>query len=124
MKFRQAQKKDWPAIKALIALYPRKLMQKPLPKCEDFFVAEVEGKIIGCCALEIYSRRLSEIRSLVIHPKHQKQGIGRKLIAKCLGLAKRKKIFEVLSITGSINLFKHLGFKIFNNEKYAMLKIL
>lgn len=123
MNIRKASKSDFAEIKNLIKLYPDKLMQSPLPKLGNFFVAEFQGKIVGCCALEVYSKRLAEIRSLVVHPNFQRRGTATKLIKACLKRAKREKIFEVLSITGAVGLFGNLGFGTFNKEKYAMLKI-
>lgn len=121
---RQAKKSDWPKILRLIRLYPKKLMQEALPRLSEFLVAQEEKEIIACCALEVYSKRLAEIRSLVVNPKFQRKGIGTQLIQRCLKLAQAKKIYEVLSITGSRKVFSRLGFRAFNEEKYAMLKIL
>lgn len=120
-----AKKTDLKYIKKLIGLYPEKLLQTHLPKWNEFFVAKnEEGKIVGCCALEEYSKRLSEIRSLVVRPAFQHKGIAKKLIQSCLKRAKQKKIFELLTITGAVGLFKKYGFETFNKEKYALLKII
>lgn len=120
--FRQAQPKDSQAIKQLISKYPKQLLQSPLPKALDFFVAEAEGKIIGCGALEIYSKKLAEVRSLVVLPEFQGQGIATKLIKLCLKRAKRRKIREVLTITGEPKLFERLGFRSFKKQKYALFR--
>lgn len=99
-------------------------MQIHLPKPEEFYVALEGDMIIACCALEIYSQRLAEIRSLAVAPEYQGRGIGKQLVAACLNEAKEKNIYEVLTITGSSALFEKQGFATFNNEKYALLKIL
>jgi N-acetylglutamate synthase-like GNAT family acetyltransferase len=57
-------------------------------------------------------------------PEFQGKGIATKLVEACLQEAKDKEIYEVLSITGSSSLFEKLGFGTFNNEKFALLKIL
>lgn len=124
MEIRQATSKDLPAIKALIKLYPKQLMQTHLPRSADFFLAENENGVIGCCALQVYSRRIAEIRSLVVHPSFQKKGIAGKLLRRCLRRAKTEKIHEVFSVTGSVKLFEHFGFNMFKQEKYAMLKFI
>lgn len=98
-------------------------MQSPLPKMSDFVVAVQKEKIIGCAALEVYSKRLAEIRSLVVNPEFQRKGIGSRLVRECLKRAKNKKIYEVLSITGAYNFFRHLGFGSFHREKFALLKV-
>lgn len=125
VKIQEAKKSDLKAIKNLISLYPEKLLQTHLPKWQEFFVAKNNfGEIVGCCALEEYSRRLSEIRSLVVEPKYQKQGVAKKLIQACLKRAKKRKVFELLTITGAMGLFQKYGFQTFNQEKFALLKIL
>lgn len=124
MQIRKATQEDFPKIQELIRLFPDKLLQDHLPEPEEFSVAIEDGAIVGCCALEVYSKRLAEIRSLSVHPDHQGKGIATKLIDTCLQEAKDKNIYEVLTITGSSSLFEKQGFGTFNNEKYALLKIL
>lgn len=124
MIIRKASARDWPSILELIKEHPDKLMQNHLPKPGEFFVAIEDGKIIGCCALEIYSKRLAEIRSLAIAGQFQGKGIATKLIETCLRLAKKRDVYEVLSITGASKLFRKNGFGTFNKEKYALIKIL
>ncbi len=121
--YRPATKADWVNIQKLIKLYPKQLVQKFFPQVEEFFVALADGEVVGCCALEVYSKRLAEIRSLVVKEEYQHQGIGKKLILLCLKKAKKLQIFEVLSVTSAVDLFEAVGFNTFNNEKYAMLKI-
>ena len=124
MNIRQAAVKDLPAIKQLIVRHPKQIIQNHIPKAKDFFVAEQDGAIVACCALEVYSRRLAEVRSLVVDEEFQRRGIASKLIKQCLKRAKALKIYEVLSITGAVSLFERQGFKTFNNEKYALLKMM
>jgi amino-acid N-acetyltransferase len=124
MQIRKATSADFPAIQELIKLFPDKLLQDHLPTPEEFTIAIEDNAIVGCCALEIYSKRLAEIRSLAVSPQHQGKGIATKLIDTCMQEAKDKNIYEVLTITGSSSLFEKLGFGTFNNEKYALLKIL
>ena len=76
----------------------------------SFFIAEIEGKPVGCCALEIYNRKLAEIRSLVVEPRFQKQGIASTLIAHAVKIAKRRRIYEVLAITDRASIFSKRGF--------------
>ena len=123
MKIRKATAKDWPQVLALIREYPKTLMQHHLPRPSEFFVAVEDNKIVGCCALEIYSKRLAEVRSLAVAKKHQGNGIATKLLERALAGAKKKGVYEVLSITGALPFFAKRGFKTFNKEKYALLKI-
>ena len=124
MHIRKAVVKDFPAIRKLIRTFPEKLLQHNLPPLKSFFVATEGKKIIACCALEIYSKRLAEIRSLSVMREYHGKGIATALITRCLSEAKRKHVYEVLSVTGAVSLFEKNGFSTFNKEKYALLKIL
>lgn len=124
MSIRKATAMDWQKIQRLIKKYPTALMQKNLPRPSSFFVALENTEVIGCCALGVYSKRLAEIRSLVVHEKVQGRGIATALIECCLSEEKKKKVYEVLTITGALKLFEKQGFGTFNKEKYALLKIL
>jgi|SRR3989344_4545012 len=124
IKFREAKNSDWDSIRFIISLYPKVLMQTYLPKWNKFFVAENNKRIVGCCALDIYSKRIAEIRSLAVLPNYQRKGIGTQLIELCIKKAKKKGIVEIITITGKENLFNKFGFRTFNEEKIALLKIL
>lgn len=124
MQIRKATAEDFAAIRELIKQFPEKLLQEHLPEPGEFTIATEDARIVACCALEIYSKRLAEIRSLAVSTEFQGQGIATKLIEACVAEAKEKGIYEVLTITGSSSLFEKQGFGTFNNEKYALLKIL
>lgn len=115
---------DFPEIKHLIKMYPEKLIQTHLPKVGQFFVAIEDGNIVGCCALEIYSKRLAEIRSLSVEKKYHGRGIAMELIKHCLKHARKKGVYKVLAITGAKGLFEKFGFYTFNQERFALLRVL
>lgn len=75
-----------------------------------FFIAELEGRIVGCAALEIYSWKLAEIRSLAVAPDTQGMGVGKKLVEACLERAREKQVLEVMAITSSDGFFLSCGF--------------
>lgn len=116
MTLRKAGKKDIPDIYALIHAATergrilkrsRKEIQKTI---RHFWVTEEDGNIVACCALEIYNKKLAEVRSLAVAPHHQEKGIGSALLGHCITEARKKGIYEVLAITDRENLFKRLGF--------------
>lgn len=76
----------------------------------DGFIAECEGRLVGFAALEIYSKKLAEIRSLAVDPAMQGNGVGRLLVAKCVERAKEQKVLEVMAITSSETFFRNCGF--------------
>jgi len=124
MELRKATEADLPGIESVIRQFPEQLVQDHLPHADEFFVAIEYGKVIACCALEVYSKRLAEVRSLAVLPEHQKKGIAKQLVELCLAEAEAQNIYEVLAITGANSLFERYGFGTFKNEKFALIKIL
>ena len=76
----------------------------------DGFIAESDGRIVGFAALEIYSSKLAELRSLAVVPDQQGRGIGKALVSACVERAKQRHIFEVMAITSSDEFFQRCGF--------------
>jgi N-acetylglutamate synthase-like GNAT family acetyltransferase len=58
---------------------------------EVFYVASVEGEIVGMCGLNIDpfvdDRRIGRIRHLYVHPGYRRRQIGRSLVDACLRCA-------------------------------------
>ena len=91
-----------------------KLLDRTSAEFEDlmphFFIAEIDGEIVGCAALEIYSRKLAEVRSLAVSPRTQGLGIGKRLVTACVERARQRNIYEVMAITSSDGFFMSCGF--------------
>jgi N-acetylglutamate synthase-like GNAT family acetyltransferase len=76
----------------------------------NYFVADADGKLVGCAALEIYSSKLAELRSLVVVPEYQGQGVGKLLVEACVNRAREERVLEVMAITSSEEFFRSCGF--------------
>ena len=74
------------------------------------FIALIDQEVVGFVALEIYSRKLAEIRSLCVAPDYRGKGIGKRLTLACVELARRLKVFEVMAITSTDEFFRSCGF--------------
>lgn len=113
---RPAQSEDLQALSALIREFvdEGKLLPRTLDELEElqssFFVAELDGELLGCAALEVYNRKLAEIRSLAVSRRAQGHGVGRKLVQACVDRAKELEIFEVMAISASDEFFRAVGF--------------
>lgn len=77
---------------------------------ENGFLAIIDSRIVGFAALEIYSPKLAELRSLAVSSMYQGQGIGKALVQACLDRAKDQHVFEVMTITSSEEFFQKCGF--------------
>jgi len=67
-------------------LYPdwRKLQADGVEKLStnekiSLWVAEVDGKVIGFIAYELYKDKTGEVQLLAVHPEHQNHGVGTEL---------------------------------------------
>jgi amino-acid N-acetyltransferase len=76
----------------------------------DFFVATVNGEVVGCVHLEEYSPSLAELRSLVVDPAHQGHGIGSALVAAVEGLATSRDYPLIFAVSNNDVFFLHRGY--------------
>lgn len=109
-----------PAIRRLIRKYPDLLMQTSLPRMPSYLVAEHNGEIVGCCALQVYSLRMAEIRSLAVEPEFVRLGTGKLLVEACQARAAERGIKQVMAVTSSPEFFEKNGFSTFKRERIAL----
>jgi N-acetylglutamate synthase-like GNAT family acetyltransferase len=74
------------------------------------FVAERTGEIVGFAALEVYSKKLAEVRSLAVAEELRGKGVGKKLVDSCVRLAHELNVLEVMAITANEDFFRSCGF--------------
>ncbi len=99
-------------------IHPFVEQAKLLPRTEDEldeligngFLAVAGDRIVGFAALEIYSKKMAEIRSLATAPEVRRLGIGKRLIQACVQRAKEANVLEVMAITSSEDFFRSCGF--------------
>ena len=121
---RLANPEDVPVILALIHDNNDHLLERKgeevLGLLPTFWVAEMDGEVVGCCCLEIYSRKIAEVRSLVVREDRRRHGIGRGLVLTAVAEARARGIAEILTVTGELQFFEELNFRTCLNEKYAL----
>ncbi|HIE69285.1 MAG TPA: N-acetyltransferase [Planctomycetes bacterium] len=83
----------------------------------DFAIAEVDGAFAGCGALAITWTDLAEVRSLAVHPAHQKHGIGRAIVDWLVTDAERLGINRLFAFTYVPDFFEKLSFVIAEHEE-------
>jgi len=82
----------------------------------DFWIAEENKKIVGCCALHVSWDDLVEVKSLAVAKVAQKKGIGAQLLTSCLDEARRLGAKKVFVLTYKPEFFKKFGFKKIKHE--------
>lgn len=90
----------------------------------SYVLAKEEGKLIGYTALHIHSRRVAEIRSLIVDKAYRGQKIGQRLVKFAVEEAKALHVEEdVLVLTYQPTFFERLGFSEINKEAIPEHKI-
>lgn len=77
----------------------------------DFFVVEVNGRVAGCGALEIFTESLGEVRSLVVDDAWKGRGFGRLLVLRIVEEARAIGLKRLMALTYVAPFFHKLGFK-------------
>ena len=124
MSIRKATTSDIPGIKDLIAANPQTILPRSDEELasliEGFWVAEHAGGVVGCCCLEVYSPKIAEIRTVIVHESVRGMGFGSALIKVAADEAERQNIREVMVVTSSPEYFTKLGFGECLHEKWAL----
>ena len=117
VKLRKARLPDVEAIYQLVQQYAAQGWLLPRSReelCEhlrDFTVVEQDGEVVACCALHLYGPELAEVRSLAVHRRHWRQGLGRRLVHSCLEEARRLGARRVFLLTYLPRYFEAMGFR-------------
>jgi RNA 3'-terminal phosphate cyclase (ATP) len=114
---RKARAADGPPIQRLLAHFAARgeLLHRTLNEVyqhlRDFVVCEVDGQIVGVCALWLYWEDLAEVRSLAVHESYGGRGLGQALVGACLEEAAGLGIQRVFALTYRPGFFERLGFR-------------
>lgn len=113
---RAATTADLPELVVLIEdfVQANRLLPRTANELEELipsgFVAIWNGRLVGFAALEIYSAKLGEVRSLAVRTEAQGLGLGKRLVEMCVDLAKSRNVLEVMAVTSSEAFFQACGF--------------
>lgn len=113
---RRARTSDVPAIKSLVDVYAGKiLLEKNLvtlyEAVQEFWVAELDGELVGCGALHVLWADLGEVRTVAVHPKVRGTGVGHVLVEQLLDVARDLHLRRIFVLTFEIDFFGKHGFE-------------
>jgi amino-acid N-acetyltransferase len=126
MNVRSAKVSDAGAINALVSSYAERdrmlfrSMADIYENLQTFTVAELDGNVVGCCALEVIWSDLAEIKSLAVDESKNKKGIGKKLVEAALEKAADIGVPKVFALTLEQEFFEKLGFTKVDKETLPM----
>lgn len=91
------------------------------PQRERFWVAERDGRVLGCVGLTRQAERTGRLRLLFVEPEARGLGLGRRLIAHCLGFARTAGYAEVVLwtvdvLTAARRLYAEAGFQLTGSQ--------
>ena len=112
---RRARTSDVRAMKALVDQYVGKvLLAKPLvtlyENVQEFWVAEVDGVVLGCGALHVLWEDLAEIRTVAVDPTALGQGLGHRIVAQLVAVARELQLSRIFVLTFETEFFGRHGF--------------
>lgn len=112
---RRARTPDVPAIKQLVDTYAGKiLLEKNLvtlyESVQEFWVAEHEGRVVGCGALHVLWADLGEVRTVAVNPAMTGHGIGHAIVDRLLEVARELALKRLFVLTFETDFFARRGF--------------
>ena len=116
LTIRPAQTSDVRAIRELIDLYAlqRRLLTKETvtlyESVQEFTVAEVDGRIIGCGALHVMWEDLAEVRTLAVREEFRGKGVGKRMLEEIIERARRVGVKRLFCLTFETEFFARHGF--------------
>lgn len=116
-EFRQARMDDLDSIVHLVDHWAQHGENLPRSREDiikailDFGVAVIDGVVVGCAALWVYTPDLAEIRSLGVHPEYHGRGVGQGLVRHFQQVAGQLHIDRVFVLTRAPEFFEKCAFR-------------
>jgi len=126
MKIRSAKIDDAKAIYSLINFYAERdkmlfrSMADIYESLQAFIVAELNGNVVGCCALQIVWSDLAEIKSLAVDEANTEKGIGKMLVEAATEQARQLGLPRVFALTLNPDFFEKMGFQVIEKDALPM----
>lgn len=77
---------------------------------QEFVVAEVAGRVVGCGALHVMWADLAEVRTLAVAPEVRRRGVGHALLDALVRRARDLGLQRVFCLTFEVDFFAAHGF--------------
>ncbi|UYP20593.1 amino-acid N-acetyltransferase [Rhodococcus sp. Z13] len=115
MVVRRARTSDVPEIKRLIDIYAGKiLLEKNLvtlyESVQEFWVAELGGRVVGCGALHVLWADLGEVRTVAVDPTVKGRGAGHLIVSRLIEVARDLELERLFVLTFEVDFFARHGF--------------
>ena len=107
---------DVRAIKRLVDEYAGPiLLEKTLADLYEavtgFWVARLDGAVVGCGALHVFWEDLGEIRTVATDPRARRRGVGHAVCTEIIAQAVELGLHRLFVLTFEVPFFSSLGFE-------------
>jgi len=80
------------------------------------WIAEQEGRIVGCVAIAAVSQREAQLRWYLVVPEYRRHGLGRRLLTEAIGFSRQQGyetvfLWTVSSLTAAARQYCAAGFR-------------
>ena len=118
LEIRPARTRDVKEIRALVDSYaaPGQMLSKETVTLyegvQEFVVAVLDGKIVGCGALHVLWEDLAEVRTVAVEKDLHHQGIGHQILEYVIQRAREIGVARIFCLTFQTQFFGRHGFEI------------
>ena len=123
---RRARTSDVRHIRALVApLAERRVLVSKeavtyFESLQEFRVAELDGRVVGCGALHVMWEDLAEIRTLAVAPEMLGTGLGGRLLEELVQDAREIGVERLFCLTFETDFFVRHGFRAIEGQAVPM----
>jgi GNAT superfamily N-acetyltransferase len=93
------------------------------PHREAAWIAEVDGKRVGCVLCVAADETTAKLRILLVHPTVRGQGVGRRLVETCLNFARAAGYRRITLWTNNVlvsarRIYEATGFELIDEQRH------
>jgi len=122
MNVRHARVSDAQVICSLVNYYAERgrMLHRSLESVYDcireFLVAEENGDVLGCIAIDVFWADLAEIKSLAVDQEARGKGVGKRLVEAAAKDAARIGVTRLFALTYEKGFFEACGFAVVDRD--------